>query len=112
MLPSSKRLTAHDVKDIMEKGRVAHSPLFLLRYIPNAGAPTKVAAIAPVKVVKTAVGRNKLKRKVYEVVRKLYPRIIPGFKIALLAKSPAITSSVATIEADLKDLFAKAKLFQ
>jgi ribonuclease P protein component len=111
MLPSSKRLTAHDVKDIMEKGRVAHSPLFLLRYIPNAGVQTKIVAIAPVKVVKTAAGRNELKRKTYEVVRKLYPRITPGFKIALLAKSPAITASVATIEADLKDLFVKAKLF-
>ena len=112
MLPSSKRLTAHDVKDIMEKGRVAHSPLFLLRYIPNAGAQTKIAAIVPVKVVKTAVGRNELKRKTYEVVRKLYPRIIPGFKIALLAKSPAITASALSIEADLKELLIKVKLLQ
>ncbi len=96
----------------MEKGRVAHSPLFLLRYVSNTGVQSRFAAIVPVKVVKTAVGRNTLKRKTYEAVQKVYSRIAPGYKIALLAKSPAITASVTTIEADLKDLFVKAKLFQ
>jgi len=96
----------------MEKGRVAHSPLFLLRYVQNTSAHSRIAAIVPVKVVKTASGRNKLKRKIYEAVQKVYPRIVSGYTIAILAKATAITADSQSIESDIKDLLIKAKISQ
>jgi ribonuclease P protein component len=73
MLKKSSRLNTEQVKMIMEKGRMAHSPLFTLRFITN---PKKIddknktigirfAAIISKKTAKTAVVRNKMRRRVY-----------------------------------------------
>jgi len=94
----------------MEKGRVAHSPLFILRYIQNTPTHSRIAAIVPVKVVKTATGRNKIKRKIYEAVQKIYSHIIPGYTIAVLAKTTAINADSKNIEMDIKNLLIKAKI--
>jgi ribonuclease P protein component len=93
----------------MEKGRVAHSPLFTLRWIPTEGH-TCIAAIVPKKVVKKATGRNSLRRKVYIAVRVLGTQIISGFKIVILAKTPMTDVAQEAINKALYDSVSKARL--
>ena len=104
MLPSSHRLSSRDITLIMEKGRVVHSTLFIVRWVPGEDH-ARIAAIAPVKVAKTAVGRNALRRKIYRGVQNIYPHIIPGIKAAVLAKSGAVTATPETIQSDLMKAF-------
>jgi len=96
---------------MMEKGRAIHSPLFTIRILDQKTAKaTKVAAVAPQKVAKTAVKRNNTRRKIYQAIERLVPSLKKGFFIGIFAKSPALTAETAKIGDDLKDLFVKAKV--
>lgn len=111
MLPRSQRLSVEQFNSIIEKGRVAHSSLFLMRFVKDQ-AGTRIAAAAPKKTAKTAVLRNKIKRQTYEAVGTLVENIVPGVHLVLLAKPTIITAKQTDIVGDLKTLFVKAGLLR
>lgn len=122
--------------EVMEKGRVTHSPLFIMRTLQHkedgvrskrpagrAGGGSKgentrldirIAAVAPKKVAPTAVLRNSIKRHIYEAVRPLIASITTsagqGIHIIIFAKAEAVKTDFKAIVADLKALFVKARL--
>ncbi|MEA2715043.1 MAG: Ribonuclease, partial [Candidatus Parcubacteria bacterium] len=77
MLRRSQRLSVGQFKEIMEKGRIAHSSLFVARTLRaeavDSGA--RLSAVAPQRVAPTAVARNKMRRKMYEAVHSIYPSL-------------------------------------
>jgi len=71
MLPKTERL--HRAKDfalLSQKGRVIYSPFYALRLRTSQG-PTKVGFVTSTKVFKTAVARNRGKRRMREILREL-----------------------------------------
>ena len=97
----------------MEKGRVAHSPLFLVRFVKISGTFVAcVATVAPKKIAKTAVQRNRIRRKLYEAVRSFRGDIQPGMHILVFAKPALLVVSQKDITADLKALFVKASIMR
>ena len=120
MLRASHRLSVRQFEEIFEKGRVVHSPFFTLRHIlPSASGapaavsgrtPAKVAAVAPSKTAKTASRRTYLRRKIYEMVKPLYPRIKKGALVAVFIKPTDLDHK--TLAAELEALFAKAGLLE
>lgn len=58
------------LRGVYKNGKTARSPLMNLRY-GNRGAakPYRVAVVVSRKVSKSAVTRNRIRRRVYEVVR-------------------------------------------
>ena len=93
----------------MEKGRVSHSSLFLVRILRDQ-TDIRISAVAPKKVSKTAVGRNKIRRKTYEAIRTFKKMIVPGLHMIIFAKPTVVKATQNEIVADLKDLFVKSKL--
>lgn len=78
-----------------------------------SGMPdTRIAAVTPQKVSKTAVVRNKVRRKTYEAVRSIKPSIIQGVHVAVFAKPAVLNATQVAIAADIKDLFVKAGLLR
>lgn len=65
MLRKSKRLTRAEFNAIFPKGKRFHSPALMLVHAP--GEVFKAAAVIGKKVAKTAVARNKFRRRVYAV---------------------------------------------
>jgi ribonuclease P protein component len=116
MISRSHRLSTKQFNEVIKKGRVTHSPLFLMRVLQIGEGPTRIAAAVPVKVARKAVSRNAMRRKVYEAVRPLLSDIKEGFNIILFAKTinmPANKSlTVALISNDLKGLFVKAAILR
>ena len=99
----------------MEKGRIAHSPLFLLYTLKNQ-PDTRISAVTPKKVAKTAVGRNSIRRKIYESARTLGGKngenFVPGIHAIVFAK-PAMLKTVKTeIVTDLKNIFVKVGILR
>lgn len=94
----------------MKNGRVIHSPLFLVRWIPVVG-PAKFAAIASKKLAPTAVERNKMRRKVYEGIRSAEKFIdhadISGFHAAFFAKLPTRSAVRNEIDGSISSLVKK-----
>ena len=67
-----------------------------------------VAAVAPQKIFKTAVARNRMRRRIYEAVRPLVADIKGTVMLALFAKSTAQECKPTDLRNDLRDLFVKA----
>lgn len=111
MLSKTQRLTTASFDAVMNKGRVAHSPLFVVRYL-QADNGSQLSAVVPQKVVKTSVGRHALRRKMYESVRPLMSRLASGVHIIVFAKQPAMLAEVTAIQADLESVFVKAGLLR
>lgn len=79
----------------------------------TTGMPdTRVSAVAPQKVAKTAVVRNRTRRRIYEAVRAIEVSIKQGVYAAIFAKSGAIDASHDEISKDIENLFVKAGLLR
>lgn len=111
MLPRSQRLSVEQLDSVMEKGRVAHSSLFLMRYTTGQES-LRIAAVAPKKVIKTAVARNATRRKIYEAIKNIVGRAKNDVHVALFAKAEVTTKQTDDLENELEGLFVKAKLLR
>jgi len=118
MISRSHRLSTEQFNEVIKKGRVAHSPLFLMRALQTGEGPARVAAAVPVKVARKAVSRNAMRRKVYEAVRTLLSDIKEGLHVILFAKTINAPTDLkkpltgALISNDLKGLFVKAGILR
>ncbi len=95
----------------MEKGRVTHSSLFLVRVL-KTDAKKRVSTVVPKKVSKTAVGRNKLRRQMYEAIAPLFSSMIDGVHVIVFAKNTAIETPFVDLSAEMKTVFVKAGLLR
>jgi ribonuclease P protein component len=111
MLPRTKRLTTKGLNEVMEKGKIVHSPLFLARILP-ASDKARFAAIAPQKIAKTASERIRIRRLIYKGLTELYPSVSTPIHCALFAKQPILVASSDVVTADIRSLFVKAGLLR
>lgn len=68
MLAKKERLTKSDFDRFFASGRRHHTPLFTLVYTPSADFHG--AVVVPKKILKSAVKRNKVRRRMYDVLRR------------------------------------------
>ena len=111
MLPRSQRLSTEQFNHAMKIGRVYHSSLFLVRVVP-VDEHTRVSATISSKIAKTAVLRNRIRRKIYEAVHLFMPTLAPGYHVAMIAKAPIFEATQKTIEISTKEVFVKAGLLR
>lgn len=114
MLPANRRLTT-EFFDKTIAGRSFHSPLFSLKVILSAEKSpkrTRFAVSASKKIFKTAVLRNRARRRTYAAVASLLPRIIDGFFAIILIKPEALELKQPELESALGNIFAKAGIMK
>lgn len=58
------------VRYVYQKGKTIRKTKMSLVFVPNDRGFTRVAVVVSKKVEKTAVGRNRIRRRVYETIRK------------------------------------------
>ena len=65
----------------------------------------------PLKIEKKSTKRNKIRRRVYEILRHQYKFIKKGFDILIILQDPEISKKkYLEIEKELKNALQKAKL--
>ena len=100
------------IEDLFTNARRIKTSRFLVSYgvIPNLENPC-ISMVAPKKVAKTAVLRNRLRRKGYAVVAPLLPNIKPHMAILVTYAdgNPDFVNADATGELD--EAFKKAGLY-
>ena len=57
------------VRYTYQKGKTVRTPNFSLVFTKNTRGKTRVAVVVSKKVLKSAVGRNRIRRRVYEAIR-------------------------------------------
>jgi ribonuclease P protein component len=69
MLPKAKRMKGDDIALLFSRAKTLKNPLFLIKYTKNEANTAFFAVAASKKVFKTAVLRNKVRRRIYNALR-------------------------------------------
>ena len=142
MLKTTKKLSwrvnREDFEKMMKKGGFSNSGLFSLRFLknplnsshpperPDVGSSGRAgfSVVVSKKVAKTAVSRNKIRRRCYSILRKLIKKPLPAAIlqnpsgefgrasfIALFAKKGVEKATFQEFQADIEKLLEKAKIY-
>ncbi len=104
MLAKDIKLSRKDnIREIIETGTEIRSSYFVIKISPSDSDHTKFAVVVSSKISKKAVERNKLRRRIYEIIRLNLNKfsIEPAEKIVILTRSRAISASYKTLENEL-----------
>ena len=90
-------------------GRTLRTPLLSLIYAPNTRKKTRFAVVISKKVLKSAVGRNRIRRRLYEAIRLELPSLkTPTDHIFLAHSRELLTLPFTDLQKLVKDLLHKA----
>ena len=121
MLPRLKRLTTELFKEVVQKGSISHGTFSVIRCqnrpdrlvsSKNSSNFSRFGVSVPKRVAKTAVLRNKIKRRIYSIVRKFENRIITGKNVIIIMKNGAETAKYKELEQDIETIFVKSGLLK
>ena len=90
------------------KGTVTGSSLFAVRYVSNGSGRTRWGFAVGKRLAKRAVVRNRLKRRIREIARRL--DVAPGYDVVVVARSPALMADQSGLEQGLQHLLQRAGL--
>lgn len=107
MLTKQSRLRrAKDFALLSQKGRVVYSPFYALR-IRKSAEPTKIGFVTSAKVFKTAVARNRGKRRMREVLRLLKTEWPQNMDLLFILKIDVLMADFAELKSMVRRSFEK-----
>lgn len=78
------------VKYVYQHGKTVRTPKMSLVFVENTRGFTRVAVVVSKKVEKTAVGRNRIRRRMYEALRVNFDLIPKGVDYVFVVYSKEI----------------------
>lgn len=91
----AKRYRFHSrggVKYTYKKGTTIRKPKISLIYAPNSRGHQRFGVVVSKKVLKPAVGRNRIRRRVYEALRLELPHFTANFDCLFIINNKDITT--------------------
>jgi ribonuclease P protein component len=100
------------IQRLQRGGKSVRFGALALRYAPNAGRKTyRLAVVVSRKVSKSAVVRNRIRRRIYERVRILSSNFTTPYDLIIMSYDESLADMPAEkLEADIVKLLKKAKL--
>src|ERR1043166_6530775 len=81
----------NSLRHVYRQGSTVRGPLFALKILNNPQRESyRLAVVVGRKVHKSAVGRNRIRRRLYETVRALEPEISQPYDIVLTVFNDAV----------------------
>jgi len=114
MITRSHRFHGHgSLRYLYTRGKTIRANPLTVRYIINTRRDTyRLAVVVSKKVHKSAIVRNRIRRRLYEIVRNNQDRITEPYDIALIIFSPIIAEmEQPKLEALITDLFSRSEIF-
>lgn len=115
MLSFSYRFHGHgSLRYVYKNGQAVRSHLITIKCTQNPHRKhSRFAVVVSKKVHKSAVGRNRIRRRIYEIIRQELPNMDEAYDVAVMVFS----SEVIALPADelsntLKQLFIQAGLYK
>ena len=114
MIPNTNRINREDFENIMKKGGFSNSGLFSLRFLKNVEnkglSGWRISVVVSKKIAKTAVSRNKIRRRAYSILRKYLKNLKSPYFIAFFAKKGVEKATFQEFQTDIEKLLEKAKI--
>ena len=107
MLSKQYKLNSDEHSLLAKKGKRIHHPLITLQYMKQGVSPTKCSVVVPKKIYKTAVSRNRIRRKIAHIIKEIYPQVLPHHCVAVVVKSSLENIDNLQIKEVLESLFTK-----
>jgi len=115
MISSLFRFHGHNsLRYVYSNGKAVRTQLFTVKYVPNSHRKyPRFSVVVSKKVIKSAVGRNRIRRRLYEYLRINTPNLNETYDIVIICTSPELrTLPYAEISEQLTQLFEKAELYK
>lgn len=98
---------------LFKHGQTVRGHFLLLRCIKNERRPHgRVAVIVSKKIAKSAVIRNRVRRRVFEVIRLHKPHIAGGYDLAFIAISKDLTTTESyELNKDIEMILKRARIW-
>ncbi len=99
------------VRYVYQKGKTIRKPKMSLVFVDNNRGFTRVAVVVSKKVEKTAVGRNRIRRRVYEVIRNNFD-LVPKKRdyVFVIFSKDALVMPNSELEKALGELVEESKV--
>lgn len=114
MLAYKNRFHGHgSLRYVYKNGTVERNKNFTLKSIKNKGRNhSRIAVVVSKKVCRSAVGRNRIRRRVYEIVRNEINQFSDVYDIAIIVTSNETQNSdIDTLKISIKQLISQAGLY-
>lgn len=99
------------VRYVYQKGKTVRRANMSLVFAENTRGFTRVAVVVSKKVMKTAVGRNRIRRRVYEALRRNFEYLPLGKDyVFVIFSKEVLTMKFDELEKRLGELVAEAKV--
>jgi ribonuclease P protein component len=115
MIPALYRFHGHNsLRYVYTNGKAIRSQMITLKSTPNSRRKySRFSIVVSKKVIKSAVGRNRIRRRLYEYVRTHLAQIEGIHDVVLICTSSELrTLPYTDISSQLDQLFIKAGLFK
>ena len=115
MLSQQHRFHGHGgLRYLYRAGKTARTRNFLLRYVPNTTRlHSRVTVIVSKKTAKSAARRNRMRRRVYEIIRGEWEQLQHAHDISITVYSAEVQFiEHEKLVAELKQLLSTARLYK
>lgn len=115
MLPSPHRFHGHNsLRYVYANGKAVRTPALTLKSVKNdRRSHSRISVVVSKKVCKGALGRNRIRRRVYEHVRQNIDRLNDVYDIVLIVTSAELKTMPAPELAELiEQVFERADLYK
>jgi len=100
----------NSLRQVYRHGGITRGAIFAVKSMPNPRRQTyRVAVVVSRKIHKSAVSRNRMRRRLYELVRELEPQITQPFDIVITVfQNSLLEASPHQLKSQLKKQFKDA----
>lgn len=113
MLSSSYRLRrSADINRVYKQGSYCGAKNIYMRVRKTRLPVSRAAVVVSKKISKRAVVRNRIRRRISEILRLSWPTIAPGFDIIVLVRSDISQLKHSELQNEVSFVLKKAKLSQ
>lgn len=111
MLPLKNRLKKDkDFKEVFKRGKKLGLSFFVLSYAKTNLNESRFGFVVSNKVSKKAVVRQKIKRRLREVIRLLLDKIKPGYDVVIISAPEIKDKTYEEISEGLRKALRKTKI--
>ena len=102
----------NDVRRVYTRGESARSGPFGMKYMKQTKpSDSRVAVVVSKKIDKRAVVRNRIRRRVYEIIRNRWDDIEPGYDIVITVFNVSVADDAhSELDHRINKLFISANL--
>lgn len=115
MIASKYRFHGHNsLRYVYSKGKAVRSQLCTIKYTPNKHREfPRFAVVISKKVIKSAIGRNRVRRRIFEYLRINTQQLSSPFDIVVICTSGELRDMpYEELKTQLDQLFIKAELYK